>query len=132
MNGSKISVEQVRRDADAGVGDAQQRDAVAPRSTETVTVPAAGVYLSAFETRFPTTCSSRTGSPSTRTGVRRSTTSRWIAARSARAASASSDRSTATRRSDDAPLQRDLAGLDARHLEEVVHQPRELAGSGAR
>ena len=119
-------VEQVGRDAHAGVGDAQQRDAVAPRDRDGDR-PASGGVLHRVRDEVPDHLLEPHRVPVHQDGVRRihdvEVDPRALRLRGERL-DRPLDRDAEI---DDPALERDLAGLDARHLEEIVHQPRELA-----
>ena len=55
----------LRRDPDAGIGDASRQCVRASSETETVTVPPGGVYTTAFSTRFWTRRRKASASPRT-------------------------------------------------------------------
>ena len=97
-----------------------------PRATMSITPPSS-VYLAALFSRLAITCARRAKSPRSITGTvgqllviwcRRSFDERH--ARSRRACS------TTARRSSDSTCERDLALVDARHVEQVVDEPRQL------
>ena len=134
VNRSKTCGQHLGRDAD--------RRCPAPGSRRSSALPLDGqpdvpalrsVYLAALLSRLQTTCASRVGSPSTRTGSSGSETVQ-LGACGRRSAGGSTRRRALTTAADRQRLLRsvDLALGDAGHVQQVVHQAGPGAGPAAR
>ena len=94
------------------------------RPTNTLITPSPRVNLSAFETRLPTICSSRTGSPLTQTGSETRSMRPWLLGLPE--AMVAIDDLTALREVHGRALQHDLAGHRAADVEQVVDEARHV------
>ena len=116
----------LRGDADAGVADAEDRLVALALHRQGRSARPSGVYFAALLRRLASICASRAGSAATHSGARRQGDRQlvppFVDQRPARFDGAGHGR----RHVDRFGFQLHLAAGDARHVEQVVHQPDHL------